>query len=326
MRRFLEGPAVTRYLIHRLLLFVPVIFLVTVILFILLRITPGDPVRNEFGLDVEDAQVSARREELGLNRPIYIQYVSWVERMVTLDFGKSIRARQPTKDLIAERVPATLELGLIALILGIVIAVPLGTLAAVYRDSPFATVVTTLTLASVAVPGFFFSTMLVFFFTYKWRVVETPHYVPFTENPWVNLRNVLLPAIAISHGTVAVYTRFIRSAMLEEMGRDYVRTAKAKGLKQRTVVLRHALRNGLIPSVTLIGLTIFTIWEGAVVTERIFNWPGVGRLALTSLTNKDYPVVQAIVFMGAISVLLGNLAVDIIYTILDPRISFVHRQ
>ncbi len=292
----------------------------------LIQLTPGDPVAIQFGIDADQSQIDARREELGLNRPLYVQYVDWLQRMGTLDFGQSIRARQPVKDIIVDRFPATLELAAIALALGIAIAIPLGTLAAVYRDSAFATVVSTFTLASVAIPNFFVGTMIVFFFTYKFRIVETPHYVPITESPLTNLRNVILPALAISHATVALYTRFIRSAMLDELGKDYVRTAKAKGLKDRTIVLRHALRNGLIPSVTLLGLALFTLWEGAVVTERVFNWPGVGRLILTSITNKDAPVIQAIVFIAALSVLLGNLAVDIAYGFLDPRISVVSRH
>lgn len=298
----------------------------TVTLFMLIQLTPGDPVAIQFGIDADQSQIDARREELGLNRPLYVQYVDWLQRMGTLDFGQSIRARQPVKDIIVDRFPATLELAAIALALGIAIAIPLGTLAAVYRDSAFATVVSTFTLASVAIPNFFVGTMIVFFFTYKFRIVETPHYVPITESPLTNLRNVILPALAISHATVALYTRFIRSAMLDELGKDYVRTAKAKGLKDRTIVLRHALRNGLIPSVTLLGLALFTLWEGAVVTERVFNWPGVGRLILTSITNKDAPVIQAIVFIAALSVLLGNLAVDIAYGFLDPRISVVSRH
>lgn len=316
----------THYVIRRVLLMIPTVWIVTVLLFVVIRKTPGDPVQIEFGIDGTPEQLQARREELGLNRPIVIQYVDWAGRMLQGDFGRSLRARRPVMDEIKERLPATLELAFGAFLVGLAIAIPLGTLAAVKRDSLFAKLTTTFTLASIAVPGFFFSTMLIFFFTYKWRMFETPTYVDFLEDPVTNLRNIILPVIALSHTTVAVYTRFIRSSVLEVLGNDYIRTARSKGLTEWVVVSRHGLRNAMIPSVTLIGLTLFTLWEGAVITERLFNWPGVGRLAFSALTNKDFPVIQAVVFVAAITTCFGNLFTDIAYAFLDPRISYVRRN
>ncbi len=316
----------TQYVIRRLLLMIPTIWLVTVALFIIIRVTPGDPVQIEFGIEGTPEQLAARREQLGLNRPVVVQYADWTSRMLRGDFGRSLRARRPVMDEIKERLPATLELALLSFGFGLLVAIPLGTLAAIKRGSLLAKAVTGYTLASIAIPGFFVSTMLIYFLTYKWRVFETPRYVPFFEDPITNLKNVILPTLALSIGTVAVYTRFIRSSVLEVLGNEYIRTARSKGLSEWVVVSRHALRNALIPAVTLIGLTLFLLWEGAVITERIFNWPGVGRLIVSALTNKDYPVVQAVTFIAAISVCFGNLFVDICYAYLDPRISYVRRR
>lgn len=316
----------TQYIIRRLLLLIPVMFIVTTAVFILMRLTPGDPVQVEFGQEVTPEMLEAKRAELGLDRPIPIQYLDWISRMLRGDFGRSLRAREPVGDLIKERLPATLELAVLAFIVGLVIAIPVGILAAIYRRSWFATAVTALTFASIATPGFFFSSMLVFFFTYKIRIFETPRYVPFFEDPLTNLQNVILPVIALSHGTIAFYTRFIRSSVLEVLGQDYIRTARAKGLQEWTVVFRHALRNAMIPSITLIGLTLTTLWGGALITERIFNWPGMGRLAFSALTNRDYPVTQAFVVLSTVSVALGTLLVDIAYTMVDPRISHSRRR
>jgi peptide/nickel transport system permease protein len=316
----------TGYIIRRILYMIPILWLVTLVLFVLMRMTPGDPVRNEFGLEVEQETIDARRKELGLDRPIAIQYLDWVGRMFQGDFGRSVRARRPVLDEMKERLPATLELAILGTFLTFLIAVPVGVLAALYPTSLFAKVTTTLTLASIALPGFFFSTMLVFFLTYKWRVFETPRYVPFSEDPIKNLQNIILPTIAVSYATTAVFIRFIRASVLEAISQDYIRTARAKGLSARTVVVRHAFRNALIPIITLAGGTPLLLWTGIYITERIFNWPGMGRLTTTALLNKDYPVVQASIFFVVISVCLANLLVDLLYGVADPRISYVRRR
>jgi peptide/nickel transport system permease protein len=316
----------TGYIIRRIIYLIPILFMVTAFLFVLMRMTPGDPVRNEFGLEVEQETLDARRKELGLDRPIVFQYVDWVGRMFQGDFGRSIRARRPVLDEMRERLPATLELIGLGFVLSLGVAIPIGVLAAVYNDSWFARITTTLTLASIALPGFFFSTMLVYFFTYKWRVFETPRYVPFVEDPIKNLQNIILPTIAVSYATTAVWIRFIRAAVLEAMGQDYIRTARSKGLHPRAIVFRHGFRNALIPIITLAGGTPLLLWTGAYITERIFNWPGMGRLTVTALTNKDYPVVQASIFFVVISVCLANLLVDLLYGVADPRISYVRRR
>jgi len=313
------------YIFRRVLLTLPVLWIVTLVLFVLLRVTPGDPVQIEFGIETTPEQLAAFHEELGLNRPILVQYADWVKHMFEGDFGRSIRARRPVADEIWERLPATLELQAEAFIVAVGVAVPLGTMAAIKHRSRFATATTAFTLVAIAVPGFFFSTMLIYFFTYKFRVFETPRYVPLLEDPWANLRNIVLPVVALSHTGIAVYTRYIRSSVLDALSQDYIRTARAKGIREWQVVSRHALRNAMIPAITLFGLSIATLWGGSFITERIFNWPGVGRLATNALLNKDYPVVQAIIFIVTISYAVGNLLVDVAYAIADPRISYGRR-
>ena len=316
----------TGYVIRRIIYLIPIVWMVTAFLFFLMRMTPGDPVRNEFGLEVEQETIDARRKELGLDRPVVVQYVDWVGRMFRGDFGRSIRARRPVIEEMRERLPATLELAILGTLVTFLVSVPVGILAAIFKDSLFAKVTTTLTLASIALPGFFFSTMLVFFLTYKWRVFETPRYVPFMDDPIKNLQNIILPTIAVSYGTVAIFTRFIRSAVIEALGQDYIRTARSKGLSAWNVTFRHAFRNALIPIITLAGGAPLLLWTGAYITERIFNWPGIGRLTVTALLNKDYPVVQANIFFVAISVCAANLLVDVLYAVADPRISYVRRR
>jgi peptide/nickel transport system permease protein len=316
----------TQYIIRRLLLIIPTVLLVTMVLFALLRLTPGDPVRDQFGLDLTPEIYKTRKHQLGLDQPLPVQYVKWLNGLAHLDFGKSVRTPRPVKQVVFERFPATLELALISFFVGLVISVSLGTLAAVYNKSLVSPTVTVFGLAAVSTPTFFLSTLLVYYITFKWKLLPFPSYIAFTQNPMKNLQLVILPALALTIPAVGAPTRIIRSNVMEALTEDYIRTARAKGLSDAVVVIRHGLRNALLPSVTLIGLTVATLWEGAFITEFIFNWPGVGRLAITSLRSKDYTVVQAIVLMAALSYSFANLVVDILYAKLDPRISYVGKR
>ncbi len=313
------------YIARRLLLTLPVVWVTTLVLFVLIRLTPGDPVRIEFGIEGTPEQIAIERHDLGLDKPIVVQYLDWVGKMFRGDFGRSLRARQPVLSEIRERLPATLEMQVLALAVAVIIAIPLGTIAAVKHKTPLATATTSFTLVSIAVPGFFVSTMLVYIFTFRVRIFETPHYIPFTQDPVANLRNIILPTIALSHIGIAVLTRYVRSNVLETIGQDYIRTARSKGLGEWKVVSRHALRNAIIPVITLLGFSIATLWTGTFITERIFNWPGIGRMALDAIQTKDFPVVQAITFIATITFALTNLFVDIAYAVADPRISYGRR-
>ncbi|MGE0539164.1 MAG: ABC transporter permease, partial [Dehalococcoidia bacterium] len=311
---------------RRLLAMVPTVFLVTLVVFVLIRMAPGDPVLNEFGLEVEAETIEARREELGLNRPIAVQYLDWVGRAFQGDFGRSIRARRPVVDEIKERLPATLQLAGLAFVVSVIVSVPLGMLTAVYPKTLFAKLTTFFTLSSISIPSFFVGTMLIYFFTYQWRIFETPRYVPFRDDPINNLRNLILPVLTLSYGLIAIWTRFIRSSVIESLGQDYIRTAHAKGLTQWNVVFRHAFRNAMIPAITLMSTSLAFLVSGSFITERIFNWPGLGRLSVTALLNRDFPVIQATIFVSAISLCVANLLADLLYAVADPRISYVRRR
>ena len=312
----------TRFIIRRVVLMVPVAFLVTVIAFGLLRLAPGDPVTTFAGEERDPETLNQIRRSLGLDQPLPLQYVAWLGHAAQGDFGRSIRTRQRVGEAIVERLPATLELGAAALTLSISIALVVGTLSALNRNSPLDLLATGFTIAGVSLPNFFLGLLLILFFALVLRVFPPGGYQPLATAPGENLRRLVLPAITLATASMAVNMRQVRSSLLDVFGQDYIRTARAKGLPERSVVVRHALKNGLIPVVTLIGLQIGAIIEGAIITESIFLWPGVGRLVVDSIGGRDYPVVQAVVLLSALSYMLSTLVVDVLYGWLDPRISF----
>ena len=311
----------TRYIVRRLIFMVPVAFLVTVIAFGLLRLAPGDPVLVFAGEERDPETLNQIRRSLGLDQPLPVQYVAWISHAAQGDFGRSIRTRQRVSEAIVERIPATLELGGAALLLSVTVSLAIGTLSAVKRNSPLDLVATGFTVAGVSLPNFFLGLMLILVFGLVLRLFPPGGYAAFTDNPAENLRRLVLPTITLATASTAVNMRQIRSSLLDVFSQDYIRTARAKGLSQNRVIVAHALKNGLIPVVTLIGLQIGALIEGAVITESIFFWPGVGRLVVDSISGRDYPVVQAIVLMSALTYMVSTLAVDIVYGYLDPRIS-----
>jgi peptide/nickel transport system permease protein len=316
----------TRYILRRLVIMIPVAFLASVILFVLLKLTPGDPVLIMLGERATAQNYEALRHDLGLDQPYPVQYLAWIGHVAQGDFGKSLRNGTPVRDEIAARLPATLQLGITALLLSLIIALPLGILAAVFRRSPVGFFATAFSQVGVAVPGFFVGLVLIYIFALTLRVFPPGSYTSFTDSPSEWLRRLMLPAFTLALFGAATQTRFIRSGLLDTLHQDYVRTARAKGFAESSVVLRHALRNALIPSVTLLGLQVGAILEGAFIIESVFAWPGIGRLAVQSLGARDYPIVQAVVLLAVFVFLFANLLVDIAYAYLDPRISFVRRR
>jgi peptide/nickel transport system permease protein len=312
----------TTYVLRRLLLMLPVAFLVTVGVFMLIHLTPGDPALVLLGEDRTPEAIAAIHHQLGLDQPLYTQYLIWISHVAQGDLGRSVTTHQPVAAAISERLPATLELGAVALLWSLLLAIPLGTIAAVRRGSLADHLATGITVGGVSVPNFFIGVVLIFVLSVTLRVFPFGGYVPFSEDPYQNLRHVLLPAIALGTAGAAINMRFTRSSMIEVLNNDYIRTARAKGASWRRVVFIHALKNALIPVVTVVGLQIGGIIEGAVVTETIFTWPGVGRLVVESIFDKDYTVVQGVVLLAAFSYLFTNLAVDVVYAWLDPRISY----
>ncbi|MFN2520393.1 MAG: ABC transporter permease [Candidatus Limnocylindria bacterium] len=313
------------YIARRLVLMVPVAFLVSVIAFALLRLTPGDPVIVYAGEERDPATLDALRREFGLDQPLPSQYVTWVTRAVRLDFGRSIRTRQPVSEAIVERFPATLELGGIALVLSITVGLVIGTLSALRRNSPLDLAASGFTLAGVSLPNFFLGLVLILVFGLAVRLFPPGGYTALKDDAVDNLRHLVLPAVTLATASMAVNLRQVRSSLLDVLGQEYMRTARAKGLREAVVVARHALKNALIPVVTIFGLQVGAILEGAVITEQVFSWPGVGKLAVDSIAGRDYPVVQAIVLLSALSFMFTTLVVDVLYGILDPRISYGRR-
>lgn len=312
----------TAYLLRRLLLMLPVAFLVTVGVFLLIHLSPGDPALIILGEDRSPQAIAQIHQELGLDKPLYVQYVIWLDHIAQGDWGRSITTHQPVAIAITERLPATFELGITALVWSLLVAIPLGTIAAVRRGSVADQLASGVTVAGVSIPNFFIGIVLIFVLSVSLRLFPFGGYVPFFQDPLESLHHVALPAIALGTAGAAINMRFTRSSMIEVLSHDYIRTAWAKGASWRRVVFVHALKNALIPVVTIVGLQIGGIIEGAVVTETVFTWPGVGRLAVESIFNRDYTVVQGIVLVAAFSYMSANLLVDLVYAWLDPRISY----
>ena len=312
----------TRYIIRRVVLMVPVALLVTVIAFGLLRLAPGDPVTT-FAGEVRDPEIlNEYRKQLGLDQPLPVQYVAWLGHTLQGDFGRSIRTHQRVGEAIIERLPATLELTTTALLFSVTVGLVIGIISALNRNSALDLLATGFTIAGVSVPNFFLGLMLILIFSLVLRIFPPGGYAPAIDNPAENLRRIVLPALTLSAATLAINMRQVRSSLIDVFDQDYIRTARAKGLSRGAVVIRHALKNGLIPVITVVGLQVGALIEGAVITEQIFSWPGVGKLVVDSLFGRDYPVVQAVVLLSALSFMLSTLIVDIAYGWLDPRISY----
>jgi ABC-type dipeptide/oligopeptide/nickel transport system permease component len=313
---------VTRYIVRRLVLMLPVALLVTMIAFGLLRMAPGDPVAIYVGEERDPRLIEQTRRSLGLDQPLPIQYVAWLGHALTGDFGRSIRTHEQVGETILQRLPATLELTGAGLVFSVSVALVVGTLSALKRNSAVDLLATSITIAGVSLPNFFVGLMLILLFSLVFRLLPPGGYSAAVSDPGENLRRLILPAITISAGSLAVNMRQVRSSLLDVFSQDYIRTAEAKGLSRTAVVVRHALKNGLIPVVTIVGLQIGALIEGAIITEQIFFWPGVGKLVVDSIGGRDYPVVQAVVLLSALSYMVSTLLVDIVYGWLDPRISY----
>jgi len=310
------------YLVRRLALMVPVAFLVSVAVFSLIHLTPVDPAELILGEEHSPQAVIALRHELGLDQPLPQQYLTWIGRALHGDLGRSVRTDQPVAQAIAERIPNTLELGIAALAWSVLLAIPLGTIAALRRGSPIDVLATGFTVLGVSVPNFFIGILLILTLSVGFRWFPPGGYTPFSESILDNLHRLVLPAITLGTVTTAINTRFTRSSMLDVLNQDYIRTARAKGASWRQVIWDHALKNALIPVVTIVGIQVGSLLEGALVTETIFSWPGVGKLAIDSIFGRDYPIIQGIVLVIAFSYMLANLAVDMAYAWLNPRISY----
>lgn len=312
------------YILRRLVLMIPVAFLVTIGVFALARLSPADPVLVFAGEDRDPARLAQIRSDLGLDQPVPLQYVAWLGHAIQGDLGRSFQNKQRVSEAIIERLPATVELGVAALLISISFALVIGILSAVKRNSVVDLLSTSITLLGVSFPSFFLGIVLILLFAYviPGHLLPPGGYTPLTTDVGQNLRYLVLPAATLATASLAINLRQVRSSLLDVFGLEYMRTARAKGLREGTVITRHALKNALIPVVTLIGIQIGAIIEGAVITETIFFWPGIGRLAVQAIPSNDYPVVQGVVLVSAFSFMLSTLLVDVLYAWIDPRISY----
>jgi peptide/nickel transport system permease protein len=308
---------------RRFLLMIPSIIGISIIIFLMVRLMPGDIVDVLLGGDAvaTEEQKQQVREQLGLTGSYPEQYWSWASGVVTGDFGESYRNTEPVADVLSRAVPITLELMILALLIATVIGIPLGVISAVRRDSVSDYASRVGGLVGISIPSFWLATLLLLFTSRVFGWVPPITYVKFFDDPLTNLSQFILPAISISVFTLAIVMRMVRATMLEVLGQDYVRTARAKGVQHRLVVYRHALRNALIPVVTIIGFEIGILMGGAAIVEIIFGLPGVGYVLLNAIFNRDYPVVQGATLLIAVIFVVSNTVVDIVYGWLDPRIS-----
>jgi peptide/nickel transport system permease protein len=311
-----------RYLLHRFLAMVPVVLLVSATVFSLIHLTPGDPAVIMAGESQDPVVVAGIRRELGLDQPIPVQYAIWLGHAVRGDLGQSIRTRQPVLEAVLERLTPTLLLSAMAMALSLAIAFPAGALSAIRPDSREDMAGTVFTLLGVSMPNFLLALILIFVFAVRLRWLPTSGYLDPFEEFVPGIRTLVLPAITLGTAMAAVVTRMVRSSLLEVLEQDYIRTARSKGLRERTVVVRHALKNALIPVVTIVGLQTGNLIGGAVITEYVFGIPGVGRLVVDSIFSKDYPMVQGVVLLTALAFVSANLLVDVLYGYLDPRIRY----
>lgn len=308
-----------RYIVRRLLQMIPVLFGVSLVVFFIIRLK-GDPVLMLVPDYYTEEQIQEVRRAYGLDKPVLVQYVEFLGRAVRGDFGRSFQNRQPAWDLVMAALPRTAQLTITALVIGVVMALPLGIVAALKRNSPIDLLVTFLAMVGRTLPSFWLGLMLILLFAVNLRWLPVSGTGDLTgEGP---LRYLILPSLTLAAGLVATLTPLIRSSMLEVIREDFITTARAKGASERVVIFRHALRNALVPVVTVIGLNIAWLLGGAVIVEEVFAWPGMGRLIYRSVQVRDLAVVQAGVFIFALIVMLANLLVDLSYGLLDPRISF----
>jgi peptide/nickel transport system permease protein len=313
---------VLEFLVRRAFISAVTLLLISLIVFTGVRMIPGDPARVLAGTDADAAGLEEIREKYGLNAPLPLQYVRWLGLAVRGDLGESIRTRTSVAWTVAIKLPITIELTLLSLLVALTIAIPAGVIAAVRRNTVWDVLASGVSLCGVSVPNFWLGIMLILLVSVRFGWLPASGFVPLGEDPVGNLKRMLMPALVLGTGLAAVLMRQTRNAMIEVLSADYVRTARAKGLAQKAVVVRHALRNGLIPVVTILGLQMGALMGGAVVTEQIFVLPGFGRLIVEAVFTRDYPVVQGVVLLTASSYVLINLLVDVSYTILNPRIRF----
>jgi peptide/nickel transport system permease protein len=313
---------VRRYIVRRLLSVIPVLWLVSVLVFGLIHLVPGDPVLVILGTTAERQQVETMRHKLGLDRPLLVQYGSWVGNLLQGDLGRSIVTDEPVMKMILRRMPTTLTVAAAALLLSLCISVPAGIFSSLRHNTTTDYVFMGLVILAVSMPSFWLALLFILLFSVKWKLLPMMGYVSVFTNFWEGLRYLVLPALSLALVLAALVARMTRSSMLEVLREDYIVTALSKGTPKRLIVFKHALKNAFAPVLTIIGFQIGFLLGGTVVIEDIYSIPGVGRLIFSAITNRDYPVVQGCILMVTIIYVFVNAAVDLAYAYFDPRVSF----
>jgi peptide/nickel transport system permease protein len=309
-----------KMLLSRILSIIPVLFGLCVLSFTLLAMIPGDPVTAMLGLDADPQAAAALRTKFALDQPLPIRFISWFGHLLTGDLGRSIQTGRPVLNMVLTALIPTMELGLVALIVSLLIAIPAGVISASKRNSIADYSVSLISLAGLSLPSFWLAILLILFLSIRLQIFPSSGYVPFLEDPVAAIQHIALPGITLGVAMAAATMRMTRAAMLDVLNADYIRTARAKGLPRRGVIWRHALRNALIPVTTLVGLQLGQLMGGVVVTETVFAWPGIGKLTVDAIFARDFPVVQGAILASAVLFVVINLITDLIYATLDPRL------
>lgn len=308
------------FLLRRIVNTIPVILVMGAVVFTIAVLLPGDPTLTILGENAPMEQRERLREEMGLNRPIPVQFLDWLGRSLTGDLGVSYKTGEPVLDMLKTRIPITLQLTVLAILLSVVIGVPLGALAALRRDSWVDAVLSVVSISSLAMPFFWVGILLIMFFTLKLRWLPPSGYAPIWQDPVESMRLMIMPVLTVGTSYAAIVMRQTRASMIETLSQDYIRTARAKGGGEWRVVVGHGLRNALIPIVTVVGLQFGGLVGGSVITETIFALPGLGRMMTDAIFERDYPVVQGAIFIVLVGVIIVNIITDIIYFLLDKRV------
>ncbi|HMM27143.1 MAG TPA: ABC transporter permease [Aggregatilineaceae bacterium] len=315
-----------RYLMQRAIAFVPTVLGVTLLVFFAIRAIPGDAITAMLGTEagmLTANQRAALEEYFGLDKPAYVQYFNWLGNLLQGDLGYSVRHGQPVLDVILARFPVTLELAVLAVLIALAIGLTFGMIAAIFHNSVIDLFGQLFALIGLAAPNFLIGTLIIYVLSVYFGILPNAgNYVDLTEDPVKNFEQIIFPAITLGFAFSASVMRMTRSAMLEVLGQDYIRTARSKGLRERAIISRHALRNALIPIVTLVGVEAGYLLGGTVIVEEIFTLPGIGRLAYNAISQRDYALIQGVTLFIALNFVVINLVVDFVYTLLDPRISY----
>ena len=315
-----------QYTIKRVGLFIPTVLLVTILVFVLMRIIPGDPalaiLEDEGGGSYTQEDLARLRAEIGTDRPIVVQYATWISGVVRGDFGDSLWFKSPVMGELKERIPVTVELAVFAIVLAMVVAIPLGVLSAIRPDSTLDYIARVFTITGIALPTFFTAILIILFLVKMFDWLPPLGYADLWKNPATNLQQMFFPALALAGYDMAFIARVTRSAMLEILREDYMRTARSKGLSERLVLSRHGLKNAFLPILTISGWQFGRLFGGTIIIETIFLVPGMGRILIESIGHRDYVMIQAVVVIVGLSIVTINLLIDLLYGWLDPRIRF----